>query len=112
MPYLPLTYCRASACEELETFVGDGEIAGSADGTIRVLGELTFQYSGLAPTDSVPESYYALAEQLDLPVGVHFGLGPPGAAYTGSPKYRMGLSNPLLLEDVLLRHPKLRLGRA
>lgn len=81
----------------------------SADGTIRVLGELTFQYSGLAPTDSVPESYYALAEQLDLPVGVHVGLGQPGAAYTGSPKYQMSLSNPLLLENVLLRHPKLRL---
>ena len=81
----------------------------SADGTIRVLGELTFQYSGLAPTDSVPESYYALAEQLDLPVGVHVGLGPPGAAYIGSPKYQMSLSNPLLLENVLLRHPKLRL---
>lgn len=81
----------------------------SADGTIRVLGELTFQYSGLAPTDSVPESYYALAEQLDLPVGVHVGPGAPGAAYIGSPKYRMSLSNPLLLENVLLRHPKLRL---
>lgn len=81
----------------------------SADGTIRVLGELTFQYSGLAPTDSVPESYYALAEQLDLPVGVHVGPGAPGAAYIGFPKYRMSLSNPLLLENVLLRHPKLRL---
>ena len=37
------------------------------------------------------------------------GLGPPGAAYIGFPKYRMSLSNPLLLEEVLVRHPKLRL---
>jgi predicted TIM-barrel fold metal-dependent hydrolase len=52
--------------------------AWAADSTIRVLGELMFQYRGLGPTDSVPEAYYALAEQLDLPVGVHVGLGPPG----------------------------------
>jgi uncharacterized protein len=36
------------------------------------------------------------------------GLGPRGAAYIGLPKYRMQLSNPLLLEEVLIRHPKLR----
>lgn len=36
-------------------------------------------------------------------------MGQPGAAYTGDPKYRMSLSNPLLLEEVLVRHPKLRL---
>ena len=58
----------------------------SGEGTIRVLGELTFQYAGLAPNDSLPESYYALAEQLDLPVGVHFRLGPPGASYIGTSK--------------------------
>ena len=28
----------------------------SGDGTIRVLGELTFQYAGLVPNDSLPES--------------------------------------------------------
>jgi predicted TIM-barrel fold metal-dependent hydrolase len=28
--------------------------------------------------------------------------------YLGTPKYRMGLSNPLLLENVLVKHPKLR----
>jgi uncharacterized protein len=81
----------------------------AADSTIRVLGELMFQYQGLGPTDSVPEAYYALAERLDLPVGVHVGLGPPGAAYLGTPRYRATLSNPLLLEETLLRHPKLRL---
>jgi len=81
----------------------------AADSTIRVLGELMFQYLGLGPTDSIPEAYYALAEELDLPVGVHVGPGPPGAAYVGSPRYRASLSNPLLLEKTLIRHPKLRL---
>jgi predicted TIM-barrel fold metal-dependent hydrolase len=83
--------------------------AWAADSTIRVLGELMFQYKGLRPGDSVPEAYYALAEQLDLPVGVHVGLGPPGAAYLGTPRYRASLSNPLLFEETLVRHPKLRL---
>jgi predicted TIM-barrel fold metal-dependent hydrolase len=81
----------------------------AANGTIRVLGELMFQYMGLGPSDSIPESYYALAEKLDLPVGVHVGPGAPGAAYVGSPRYRAALSNPLLLEETLARHPKLRL---
>ena len=83
--------------------------AWAGDSSIRVLGELLFQYAGLGPTDSVPEAYYALAEQLDLPVGVHVGPGPPGAAYVGSPQYRASLSDPLLLEGTLIRHPKLRL---
>ncbi|HEX6741450.1 MAG TPA: amidohydrolase family protein, partial [Sphingomicrobium sp.] len=51
----------------------------------------------------------ALAEELDIPVAIHVGPGPPGVPYFGSPKYRMALSNPLALEDVLLRHPKMRL---
>lgn len=83
--------------------------AWAATGTIRALGELGFQYAGLAPSDSIPEAYFALAEELDLPIGVHMGLGPPGAAVYGSPKYRASLGNPLLLEDVLRRHPRLRL---
>jgi predicted TIM-barrel fold metal-dependent hydrolase len=81
----------------------------AANGTIQVLGELMFQYAGLGPADSIPEAYYALAEKLDLPVGVHVGPGPPGAPYVGSPRYRASLSNPLLLEETLIRHPKLRL---
>ena len=81
----------------------------TADSSVKVLAELTFQYAGVAPTDSIPESYFALAEALDIPVGLHVGPGPPGAAYVGTPKYRASLSNPLLLEEVLLRHPRLRL---
>jgi predicted TIM-barrel fold metal-dependent hydrolase len=73
------------------------------------MGELAFQYMGVAPTDSLAEAHFALAEQLDLPVGVHVGPGPPGAPYLGTPGYRMRLSDPLLLEDVLVRRPTLRL---
>jgi uncharacterized protein len=78
-------------------------------GKIEVLGEIAVQYDGIAPDSSILEPYYALAEEYDIPVAIHIGPGPPGAPYVGYPKYRMGLSNPLLLEDVLVRHPKLRI---
>ena len=78
-------------------------------GEFAVLGEVVTQYEGLSPNDPSLEPYFAVAEKLDIPVAIHMGLGPPGAAYYyNQPKYRAGLSNPLLLEEVLLRHPKLR----
>jgi predicted TIM-barrel fold metal-dependent hydrolase len=77
-------------------------------GRFGAMGEITAQYGGLPPTDALLEPYYALAEEFDVPVGIHMGLGPRGAAYTEYPRYRMSLSNPLLLEEVLLRHPKMR----
>lgn len=80
-----------------------------ARGLLKVIGELTFQYAGVAPDDPRIEPYYALAEELDVPIAIHIGPGPPGAPYFAAPAYRMRLSNPLALEDVLLRHPKLRL---
>jgi uncharacterized protein len=79
------------------------------DGTIRVLGELGFQYAGLSPGDAAPDAWFSLAEELDIPVGVHVGPGAPGAPYVGFPKYEMRLGNPLLYENALTRHPKLRL---
>lgn len=78
-------------------------------GAIRMLGEITTQYEGVSPDDPRLEPYWALAEELDLPVGIHMGPGPPGAAYLGAPGYRMSLGDPLLLEPVLARHPRLRL---
>ncbi len=79
-------------------------------GEFSVLGEVLTQYDGVSPSDSALEPYLALAEELDIPVGIHMGLGPPGAAhFFGSPGYRAGLSNPLLLEEALIRHPKLRI---
>ena len=78
-------------------------------GLLKVMGELTFQYGGVAPDDPRIEPYYALAEELDLPVAIHVGPGPPGVSYFGAQGYRMRASNPLALEEVLMRHPKLRL---
>ena len=80
-----------------------------AAGRLKVMGEITAQYAGIAPNDPRLAPYFALAEELDIPVAIHVGPGPPGTAYFATPKYRAADGNPLLLEEVLLRHPKMRL---
>jgi len=78
-------------------------------GDFQVLGEIAVQYEGMAPDDARLEPYWALAEELDIPVALHLGEGYPGAPYLGSPAYRVRFGSPLLLEEVLVRHPTLRL---
>lgn len=80
-----------------------------AAGRLEVIGEITAQHAGIAPDSPELEPYYALAEELDIPLGIHIGTGAPGGIYSGTPRFRMALSNALLLEDVLARHPRLRL---
>jgi uncharacterized protein len=77
-------------------------------GHLEVFAEVVNQYYGLSPSDSVFEPYLAEAEELDIPVGIHIGTGPPGAPYLGYGQYRARLHSPLLLEDALVRHPRLR----
>jgi uncharacterized protein len=78
-------------------------------GPFTVLGEIANQYLGIAPDDERMAPYWALAEELDIPVAIHMGEGPPGVAYL-IPTYRARLTNPFLLEEVLLRHPRLRVA--
>jgi predicted TIM-barrel fold metal-dependent hydrolase len=78
------------------------------DGSLVALGEITAQYEGFSPNDPGYEPYFSLAEELDIPVGVHTGTSFPGTAYRGKPNFRVSLGNPILLEDVLVRHPNLR----
>lgn len=75
-------------------------------GNLKVFAELSVQYGGISPSDSVMDPFYQLAAQYDIPVGIHIGLGPSGAAYMG--RYRSRLSSALVLEEALIRHPKVR----
>jgi predicted TIM-barrel fold metal-dependent hydrolase len=79
-----------------------------AQGRLAVLAEVTNQYAGIAPDDPRMEPYWALAEELDLPVGIHIGPGPPGVLYSGASGYRARLHSALTLEEVLVRHRRLR----
>ena len=78
------------------------------DGGFAVFGEVTAQYGGIAPDDPSLEPYWALVEEMSIPVGIHIGTGPVGAPYLGFDRYRARLHSPLALEEVLLRHPSLR----
>jgi len=78
------------------------------DGRLEVLAEVTNQYLGIAPDDERMEPYWDLAEELDIPVGIHVGNGPPGVVYLGAGGYRARLHSALTMEEVLVRHPRLR----
>jgi uncharacterized protein len=75
---------------------------------IDALGEIAAQYAGLSPSDPVFDPYWTVAEKHGIPVGIHTGGGPPRSAYTCCPKFRLALGDPLLLEDLLVKFPRLK----
>ena len=73
-------------------------------GVLSGMGEIGTQLIGISPNDPMLEPYFSLAEELDLPVLIHtLGIGPY------MPHFRSSAGSPLLLEEVLVKHPKLRL---
>lgn len=79
-----------------------------SSGFYKVMGEVAPQYQGMSPSDTSLDGYFAAAEKLNIPVGIHLGTGGNGMANISSPKYRASMGNPLLLENLLARHPKLK----
>src|SRR5260221_13974003 len=77
-------------------------------GGFKVMGEIGLQYEGISPSDPSVDAYFALAEELDIPVAIHMGTGGSGRANVMMPKFRGSMGNPLLLEELLAGHPKLR----
>jgi predicted TIM-barrel fold metal-dependent hydrolase len=71
-------------------------------------GEVAAQYAGYSPSDPAFDAYWAVAAKYGVPVGVHTGGAPPRTPYTCCPKFRLKLGDPLLLEDVLVKYPKLK----
>jgi hypothetical protein len=80
-----------------------------SNGFYKVMGEVAPQYQGMSPSDMSLDAYFAVAEKLGIPVGIHMGTGGNGMANITSPKYRASLGRPFLLEDMLARHPKLKI---
>ena len=79
------------------------------DKNLDVFGEIAPYYGGTTLSDSVWQPYLRICERYDIPVAVHTGGGDPLGNATWAPKARLKLGDPYLVEDVLVRYPKLRL---
>jgi predicted TIM-barrel fold metal-dependent hydrolase len=77
----------------------------SLAGTTGPIGPLLSQSGGIAADDGRLEPYWSLAEELDRPVAIALGPAPSAAPV---PNYRVALGDPMKLEPVLARHPRLR----
>ncbi len=67
------------------------------------VGELAPVYRGISINDPLLEPYFAIAEEYDLPVLIHIsGMGAP------TETFRIRTGHPELLEEVLRRHPNVR----
>jgi predicted TIM-barrel fold metal-dependent hydrolase len=78
-------------------------------GHLTVIGEIMAQYEGVPVNDPRLDQLWALAVELDVPVAIHMGPGEPGQPYSGG-AYSAALGDPLLLEPVLRKYPKLRVS--
>ena len=78
------------------------------NGFYKVMAEVAPQYQGISPADPSLDPYFAVAEELNIPVGIHMGTGGNGSANLSQPSYRASMGDPFLLEDLLARHPKLK----
>ena len=79
------------------------------DKKIEVFGEVAPYYGGTTLSDAIWQPYLRICEKYDIPVAVHTGGGDPGGTYSWSPKARLRLADPYLIEDVLVQYPKLRI---
>ncbi len=80
-----------------------------AAGKLAMIGEVEYQYSGIRHDDPRLEPLWALAEELQIPIAVHSGSGPAGIVYHGQPLHRERIGDPSSFEEVLVRHPRMKL---
>jgi len=78
-------------------------------GRIKVFGEVMAVYKGRTLTDSMYQPYLSICEKYGIPVAYHSGGSFRDAQKMDLPKYRISLGNPFLIEDVLVKYPKLKL---
>jgi hypothetical protein len=108
-PQFPMTH--TSGLDLIDYLPTPAEIRQAVHtGQVGVLGEITAQYAGMIPSDSTLDPYFALAEELDLPVGVHTGSGTIrilSAEY--QERFRVDYGNPRWINDVLAQYPRLRI---
>jgi len=64
----------------------------------------------MTPSDPALDAYFALAEELDLPVGIHTGSGTIRILSSEDQRlFRVEYGNPRWVNDLLARYPSLRI---
>jgi len=82
------------------------------DGKLKVFGELGLQYFGKILTDPMFGPYLSICEKYNIPISLHTGISFPNTPYICCPQFRTSFGNPQLIEDVLVKHPKLKVQLA
>ena len=78
-------------------------------GKWKAIGELGLPYGGHPLNDPACFPLFELAQRYDIPVFFHTGLDGPNPQGSFAPKFRLSLSDPLLLEEVAIRFPRLKI---
>ena len=82
-------------------------------GRLHAIAEMAPFYNGILADDSTMLPYFELAEELDIPVGIHIFPGGPNYGFHLMPEMlgnmRTYNANPLQLEDILVKYPSLKL---
>jgi len=97
LPGLNTAVANLGSPDSLRELIRKGEFA--------ILGEIGPAIEGISPDDKILEPYLAVAEELDVPLAFHMLSFQSPYMF---PQNRAALNNPLLLEKMLVRHPKLR----
>jgi len=83
------------------------------EGGLQAIAEMSPFYDGILADDVSQTPYFALAQELDIPVGFHVFPGGPNYGIHLMPEMlgsmRTYNASPLQLEDVLVKYPNLKL---
>jgi len=83
------------------------------EGRLQAIAEMSPFYAGILADDPSQMPYFGLAQELDIPVGIHILPGGPNYGFHLMPEMlgdmRTYNANPLQLEEVLVKYPQLRL---
>ena len=78
------------------------------EGKIKVFGEIVPMVRGMTINDPEWQPYLAICDKYEVPLMLHTG-NIPKALLPWATKLRQHLGDPYLIEDVLVRYPKLRI---
>ncbi|HCD52834.1 MAG TPA: hypothetical protein DEQ34_10325 [Balneolaceae bacterium] len=79
------------------------------NGKYAALGELGLIYEGIPLNTKALYPYYEVAQKYNIPILIHTGFSGPNPQQVLSPAFRIKTADPLLLEDVIIDFPDLKI---